>query len=139
MIPWTVSGSSEHIAPLEQDARVLLGVERVAPGPCEQRLLRLRVEQRPLEQRLDETGGVLVRERRERDRERVRLAAAPPRPALQELGARGREYEQRNAARPLDQLVDELQQRIVGPVQILEHEHERPLLGQRLEEAAPGG
>ena len=92
-----------EIAPFEQDAGVLLGVERVASGPAEQRLLGLRVEQRPLEQRLDETGRVLVGERRERDREGVRLAAAPTRPAA--AGARGersrgRATERRSRARP---------------------------------------
>jgi hypothetical protein len=59
--------------------------------------------------------------------------------ALQELRARRPEHEQRDAARSLNQLVDEVEQGIVGPVQILEHEHERPLVGQRLEEATPGG
>ena len=139
MIPWTVSGSSSTLAALEQNARVLLGVQRVAAGAGEQRFLGLRVEQRLLEQRLDEARGVVVGERRERDRQRVRLAAAPARPPLQELGARGAEHEQRHAARALDELVDEVEQRVVGPVQILEHEHQRPPLGQRLEEAAPGG
>ena len=36
-------------------------------------------------------------------------------------------------------MVDERKQVIVGPVQIFEHEHERPLLGEILEEAPPGG
>jgi hypothetical protein len=36
-------------------------------------------------------------------------------------------------------VVDEVEQRFICPVQILEHEDERPLLRQRLEEAAPGG
>ena len=69
---------------------------------------------------------------------RVRLAAAPSGPALQELGTRGAEHEQRNAPSALDELVDEVEQRIVRPVQILEHEHHRPALGQCFEVTAPG-
>ena len=36
-------------------------------------------------------------------------------------------------------MVDEVEQVVVGPVQVLEDEHEGPALGERLEEAAPGG
>ena len=54
--------------------------------------------------------GLLGRERRQRDRERVRLAAAPTGPALQELGARGAQHEQRDASAALDELVDEVEQ-----------------------------
>ena len=43
------------------------------------------------------------------------------------------------SAHPVDQVVDEVEQVVVGPVQILEDEHQRPTLGERLEEAAPGG
>ena len=35
-------------------------------------------------------------------------------------------------------MVDEVEQAVVGPVQVLEDEHERTLLRERLEEAAPG-
>ena len=127
-----------QIAPLEQDAGVLLGVERVAAGSREQRFLRPGVEQRLLEQRAHEPRGVLVGKRRERDREGVRLAAAPGRSPLQQLRAGGADREQRDLADPLDERVDEVEQGVVGPVQVLEDEHERPLLGEALEEAAPG-
>ena len=36
-------------------------------------------------------------------------------------------------------MVDEVEQALVGPVQVLEHEHEWALLGDRFEEATPGG
>ena len=36
-------------------------------------------------------------------------------------------------------MVDEVEQAVVGEVQVLEDEHERTLLGERLEEAPPGG
>ena len=40
--------------------------------------------------------------------------------------------------RPVDEVVDEVEQAVVGPVQILEDEDERALLGERLEEPPPG-
>ena len=80
-----------------------------------------------------------LRERRERDRRRVALAAAPAGPPLEQLRPRRADDEQRHAGRPVDEVVDEVEQAVVGPVQILEDEHERALLGERLEEAAPGG
>lgn len=36
-------------------------------------------------------------------------------------------------------MVDEVEQLVVGPVEVLEHEDERTLVGHRLEEAPPGG
>ena len=73
------------------------------------------------------------------DRRRVHLAAAPAGSPGQQFGARGAEDEERDAARPVDEVVDEVEERFVGPMQVLEDEHERPLLGDRLQEAAPGG
>ena len=138
--PCTVSGSRSSWPRSRSMRDELLGVERVAA--------RARAAAPPevsagrsgaLEQLAEESRGVVVRERRQRDRERVRLAAAPAGPAGQQLGPRGADEEQRHAARPLDQVVDEVEQVVVGPVEVLEHEHERPLVGEPLEEAAPGG
>ena len=41
--------------------------------------------------------------------------------------------------RPVDEVVDEVEQAVVGPVQVLEDEHERALLGDALEEPPPRG
>ena len=35
-------------------------------------------------------------------------------------------------------MVDEVEQSVIGPVEVLEHEHERPLRGCRLEQSPPG-
>src|SRR5690242_18707325 len=58
--------------------------------------------------------------------------------ALRELGPRQREYEQREVARPLQEVVDELEQRRVRPLEVFEDEHGRALLREPLEEEAPG-
>ena len=152
MMPWTVSGTSTSpcVEPpdvavaaqqtaVPQHADVLLGEERVALGTPDQRLLHLRREHRLREQLADQPGRVLVRERGQREG-RPRSPCLRPTPVVsQQLRAGAADDEQRHARRPVDEAVDEVQQPVVGPVQILEDEHGRPVLGDRLEEAAPRG
>ena len=88
---------------------------------------------------MHELRRLVVGERRERDGRRVHLAASPPSAAGDELGAGGAEDEQRHPACPLGQVVDEVEQSLVGEVQVLEDRDQRARLGERLEEAAPGG
>ncbi len=75
----------------------------------------------------------------ERQRQRVALAPAPARPPVEQLGPRGRDHEERHVLDPVGELVDEVEQIVVGPVEVFEHEHRRAPLGERLDEAAPGG
>ena len=133
----------ERVAPRSSRARAelgeLLGVERVSARSLEERLLRLRGEHRSLEQLREEPRRLLVRERGERDRRRVQLAAAPAGPAFEQLRPSGRDDEQRDVPHPVDELVDEVEQALVRPLQVLEDHDERALLGERLQEAPPGG
>ena len=46
--------------------------------------------------------------------------------------------QQRHGVELFGELVDELEQVVVGPVEVLEHEHGGAALGERLEEPAPG-
>ena len=57
------------------------------------------------------------------------LTLPPPQPGrrVEELGAGGADDEQRHPARPVHEVVDEVEQRVVGPVQVFEDEDERPL------------
>ena len=123
---------------LRGDPGELLGVERIPAGPLEQRRLHVRRQHRLGEQRVDEACGLVLRQRRQRHRRRVQLASAPARPPRQQLGPRRADEEHRHAGRPLDEVVDEVEQALVGPVQVLEDEHERPAVAERLEEAPPG-
>ena len=59
--------------------------------------------------------------------------------AICHLRARQRDDEDRMVASPIEQILDERDEALVGPVDVLEHHHERPLLGEPLEEAPPGG
>ena len=57
---------------------------------------------------------------------------------LVQLRPSGTQNEQRHPLRPVGQVLEELEQRRVGPVQILEHQHRRPVRRQPLAEAPPG-
>ena len=55
-----------------------------------------------------------------------------PRPAsLQQLGPRRPDDQQRRGAKEVDEVVQEVEQAVVGPVQVLEDEDERPALARR--------
>ena len=131
MMPCTFSGTRRSsLAALREQSGELLGVQRVPAGTREQRRLRLRREHRALQQLREEARRVVVGERRDRERERVRLAAAPTRPPLEQLGPRGADDQQRHADSPVDEVVDEVEQVVVRPVQVFEHQHGRPPLGE---------
>ena len=55
---------------------------------------------------------------------------------LAQLGTGERDEQQRRVARPLDEVLDEVEERRLPPVDVVEHDHERPRLRQPLEHAA---
>ena len=55
------------------------------------------------------------------------VRAGPVRAALEQLLAREAEQHQRRVARVLEQVLDQVEQRRLGPVDVLEDEHERAL------------
>ncbi len=121
---------------LRQHPDVLLGVQRVAADAYEQ--LRERLRRRlPAERAPQQRSRLVVGERRERERQRVRLAPAPGGPPLEQLGPRRAEHEHRHRRRPLDEVLDEVEQAVVRPVHVLENEHERTLGGGGLDQAPP--
>ena len=122
-----------------EHADVLLGEERVAARPLEQRLPVVRELQRLVEQARDQLRRLLLVQRLQGDGGRVRLPAAPGTASLQQLGPRRPDDDQRRGAKQVDEVVQELEQAVVGPVQVLEDEHCRPALGDGVEEPAPGG
>jgi hypothetical protein len=125
-------------AALGDHACVLLGIERVSPRAREEGSLSLRGHDRLLEQAAQEARDVFIGERREGDSGRVRLAPAPAGPALEQLRPSGADDKEGRVGHPVDEVIDEVEQIVVGPVEILEHEYQGALLGERLEEAAPG-
>ena len=78
-------------------------------------------------------------QRGEMDARGVGAARAPPRPAVEDLGA-GQRYQQDRHLRPQrDHLLDEVEHPVVCPVKVLERHHHRAPLGESMEEHPPGG
>ena len=115
-----------------------LRIQRVAAGPLEQGLERLRRQHRTMQQGCDQLGRFLVGERGEVDRRRVAQTRRPGRVLVVPAGAGGTEQEQRHSSSPVGQVLEEGHERRIRPVQVLEHEYRRPFCCQRLEEVAPG-
>jgi hypothetical protein len=123
---------------LGEHAADLLGVQRVAAGPLEQTALQLGRQHRLSEQGGYQPRGVGLGQRSERDRGEVAHPTTPVGGVVVQLGTGGTHDQQRHPGRPLHQVPREGQQGRVGPVQILEHDHQRPLGGHGCEEAPPG-
>ena len=92
-----------------------------------------------LQERVEQRACLVVRQRDERQGLGVALPSAPTGTALEELGPGGAHHEQRDADDLVDQLIDEVEQPVVGPVEIVEDEDRDVSLGERLEEPPPGG
>ena len=116
-----------------------LGEERVPAASLDQHRLGLAGQHDPVEQPADQPGGFPVGEWRQHDLRGVRDPPAPIRAAVEQLGARRAQQHDRRAPRTADELVDEVEERGVGPVEILEDQDERVVVRHRLEEPAPRG
>ena len=67
-------------------------------------------------------------------------AGAPAGPALQQLRPGGGQHQDgRRAGVPVGQALHEVEQGVVGPVQVLQGQDQRPGRGQAVQEAPPGG
>ena len=66
-------------------------------------------------------------QRLELDRGRAHAAAAPAGADVEQLGPREADEQQRRLAHPGGEVLDQLEQRLLGPVDVLEDEHERLL------------
>ncbi len=103
----------------------LLDVQRIAVGGRGDPFPRDRREGRPLQERLDEVLGVRRCERLEQEGRGVRLPTAPADPKVEELGSRHRQQEQRDAMDPVRQVLDEVEDRRLSPLQVVEHDDRR--------------
>ena len=112
------------------------GVERDSLGAgadCGSHLLR-QARDEAVQERLHRVG----RQRLERQaREAAARRRAERGSLLGELGSREPEDEDRLGARPLHEVLDEVEQAGICPLEILEHEDRRLLIGERLDEEAP--
>ena len=80
---------------------------------------------------VDELGGLAVAQPLEEHRGRVELAAAPARPLVEELGSCEADEQNRRVAGPVGEVLDEVEERWLGPLQVVEEDDERPRPGPR--------
>src|SRR5262249_12408378 len=122
-----------------EKARVLLGVERVSARTLDKRRFASTRRNEASKQRLCKDRGVLGIERSKRDRGRVCESSSPLWMCLEQLWSRGADHEHGDAGRPLGEVLHECQYRWMRPVHVLEHEDERLLRRNLVEEPLPGG
>ena len=68
---------------------------------------------------------------------KARLPAPHPGTAVGQLRPAERQHEDPVGARPLEQVLDEVEQAGVGPLDVLKHHHDRLALAEPLEEEPP--
>ena len=127
-----------RLSSVREQAHELLGVEGVSARALEQFPLRLGRQHRPLEQRGDEAGGLALAQRSEVDALRISRVRPEARMPLVQLRAGGAEENQRHTFRPVRKVLEEGEERLVCPMQVLEDEHRLPPLRPRLEHTPPG-
>ena len=79
-----------------------------------------------------------VREALEQDRRGVELAASPHRTIVKQLGSRHAEHQDRGVARPIRDVLDQVQEGRLAPLDVVEHDRERTRLRDRLQEPSYG-
>ena len=119
---------------IDQHREHLLDEQRCALGRGEDPIARLLRERRATEQVPDQVAALIVGERLEGDRRGVELAPAPARPLVQQLRPRDAEHQDRGLPRPAGDVFDQVQERGLAPVDVVEHDGERCRLGDRLQE-----
>ena len=96
------------------------------------------VELRPAGEPRDQQLAVLDGERLEQDRRRIELAAAPAGPQLEQLGPGDAEQEDRCVPRPVGDVLDQVEEDGLGPLEVVEDDDLRPLRRARLDQLAEG-
>ena len=88
------------------------------------------------EQVVDELRALLAAERGQREVRRVHPPAPPARPLLRELGPREADHQEWHVPGGAGQVRDEVEQRLLRPVDVVEDHDERPVACHGLEEPA---
>ena len=127
-----------HEVPLvDQLTDDLLEEERVAFGPFEDPGVHGGREIVDREQLVDEPVGLLGRQRIEGDRGMVASSAAPRGARCAARSGRDGTDEEHRSHHTLRRFVEQVQQRRIGPVDVLDDDDERRLGGERREERPP--
>ena len=132
--PVAVLGRLEDPA-IDEHPERLDGVERHALRPLDDR--RHGVLGQAADEPAEERAHVLVGQRLEVDRRGAADRRAPAGSPIEQIGARLGKDEDRRRPRPGQEVLDEVEQALVGPLEVPEDEDRRRLLGQPLEERPP--
>ncbi len=92
---------------------------------------------RGLEQVLDEASHRAPGERLEREREVIATSAAPVRPSVEQLRTGEDDHEDRRIGPGLHDVLDEIEQAVRRPMEILEDDHQRSAPRGQLDRIAP--
>lgn len=103
----------------------LLGEERVALRGLRDPGTHLRREPRAPEQLLSHAAGLLLREGRQQDALRALVPLHPARAILEQLGTCRAYHQERSVLGRLDDVLDEIQERRLGPVDVFDDDHQR--------------
>ncbi|HJP72574.1 MAG TPA: hypothetical protein VJ975_12730, partial [Candidatus Limnocylindria bacterium] len=114
----------------------LLQEERVAVGHLDDALPSRIGQGQAREQRVGQAGGIGLGQWFEEDGGRIRLAAAPSGAHVDQLGAADAQDEYRRVAHPVDDVLDEVEQWRLGPLQIIEDQHQWTFFGDPFEPGA---
>ena len=107
---------------VDEHGQQLLGEERVAVGRFRDPGLDLGREGPAAEQVGDQLPAVGVVQGLEHHRRRIELAAAPAGVVVEELRARHAQHEDRGVAREIREVADEIDERRLRPLQVVEHD-----------------
>jgi hypothetical protein len=119
------------LALLDQHSDRLLDEQRVPFGLLEEDAAKPVGQRRPLDEGVHELGRLRVGQRRELDRDRAAPAPSPAGPRIEQLGASEADDEHWCVVDAVGEVLDEVEERLLRPVDVLEPEDE----GLRLREA----
>ena len=125
--------------PLSGQCYILGDIQRVAPGVRQQRLLGLGRHHHPAAEGCHQRLRVVVVERRQGDCGSVALAASPLGAGREQLGTSGGHQQDGDVVGPVQEVLEEVGDGVVRPVEVLDHQHQRVSPGEGFEEPQPGG
>ena len=121
-------------AVVDQHGEHLLHEERVAPGRGDDPLASGLVDERGTEEVLDDLGALVLAQRQEGDGSGTFALLGPVRMLVEQIASRRAHEHERRLGR-VDDRADQVEEGLLGPVDVIDHDDERSLGGQRLEHA----
>ena len=119
---------------VDQHPQALLDEKWIPLGELGYARARLAGELRAPDETTDQLVGVRARERLDRQDRRVRLACRPRGTHLEQLRPRQAEDQHWRRGDPVREVLDEVEERRLAPLDVVEDDHERSVTGDMLEQ-----